>query len=275
METRIKALAGCIVLVMLVFTERALQSFPYGYKRLRGKQNTITVFYDFHEASKNTSVDEMKSLSYKDAKKKLYRSEQRLLTGFEHLNNSEQTMLVWEFRRGGRPATPYFIGLAPTWIRHHFKNIRFVSADNNRISFQSNFLVNEPNLTGATFHNPMPLSRKLQKKMRARSGDKAWQAYRRLYLRVKRQLYDDYRELHYLAQEQFWPTRAYDQIADLEILAHVLSSDKKNIIVYCGGSHSERIVNFLRMHADCELTERHGCKDIVEISPRSLDRVLP
>ena len=71
-------------------------------------------------------------------------------------------------------------------------------------------------------------------------------------MKVRRQLYEDYRETAFFDSYDFFPTRAYDQIADLELLAHTLASDRCNVIVYCGGSHSACIVNFLRDHVGFE-----------------------
>ncbi len=270
MKLRTGGWGTCIV--VLFSSWGTLVAYPCGFKRLKKKTTHISIFYDVHIEAPNTSVDEMEILPYKEAKKKLYPSERRFLTALARLNKSDKTALIWEFRTIGRPATPYFMGLAPKWIQRRFKNITFTYADDDRVSYRSIFNNREPNITGATFENPMPFVATMKKNIKKQSGDAVWQSYKRLYSKVKRLLYNDYRENYYVSDGfEFVPTLAYDQIADLEILGCVLSCKRENIIVYCGGDHVERIAHFLEIHAGFEVIDEQVGEYLAEISPRLLD----
>lgn len=253
-------------LFLILGQTSVLSADPFDYKRLREKHKKnvlVDVVYDAHLPILSVSVDELECLPYKEAKKKLYPLEQRILTAFERLNAKRSSVdIIWEFRRNGRIGESCFIGLAPRWIETQFKNLSFTYADNQRVSFKSTFISNLPNITGSTFTNPMPLLSKLESKIKAVSGNKVWQSLKKLHDKTKKDLYNTYVQDYHSGNQDFIPNDAYDAIADVEILSYVLSSNKKQRIVYTGGEHADRIVDFLIANADFELLDEAGCEDL-------------
>lgn len=261
------------LLILAVLVPCILNAFPYGYKRLTKEGVTVTLVYDTHELLPGTSVEEMNRLPFDQAKTKLFASELRFIEALEWLNMlNEPTDIIWEAYPDSIPAKPTFLQLAPQWIRNQFRNLRFIYADRQRVSFDSLFFLKGqlPNYMEATPDDLLPFSRQRLNELLNNYNEVIWYTYKRLYENTKRELENQFRD-HLRTRNRSYDSDALKQllnkckarhdITNLEILYHIITSKARKIIVYAGGFHCEKITRFLCEHAGFTFAGEKGCKE--------------
>ena len=230
----------------------------------KNTDTTIHLLYDDHFVIDDVKVKDINQMSYDAIKKKFYPAEQRLLTAFERLDKQQCPYdLIWETFEEYAPPFVTFIGVAPRFIKKQFKQGRFVNADKTRNYFAGTFATEPsdcfPVVKNYCYDDIAPLSQQQIKKIRARSGEKAWKAYEHLYNETVDAVHD-YFEDFYCAdvvldfERDFHKNDAWCSLCDVEMLAHILSSEKKKIIVFAGGWHFRGIAQFLLSNGFLEIT---------------------
>lgn len=242
----------CLLVIILMAICPELKSEMVGYTRLfkPDTQTTIDILYDLH---------------HDHPKNQLFPSEAKLDQILSTLNEcNENVDLVWEYDESisfnllQRDAIP-FIGGYPMHIKENLTNLNFIAADRCRRSWYASLFKRSlsgaacsifKNTEGSTFEEPVPFGLERRRRMIKRAGNTVYENYVKLYAQTVGELTsyfsDFYRSGAPLSYDRdFLFNDAYAKIADLEMLYHILVSDKKRVIVYCGAFHARNIAVFL------------------------------
>lgn len=238
-----KFLLGIILLIC-----PQLKSEMCGYTRVfePDTQTTIDILYDLHHSH---------------PKKQLFSSEAKLDQILSTLNEcNENVDLVWEYNESTnfqllQQGAMAFISAYPMHIAENFTNLNLIAADRCRRSgYAGLFKWDSPflrytNTEGSTFEEPVPFGLERRSQMIERTRKTVYDNYVKLYAQTVAELTshfsDAYRNSLPIGERDIKSTEAFDKIADLEMLYHILVSDKKRIIVYCGAWHADNIAVFL------------------------------
>ncbi len=279
----IMKLRNILLAVCLLAIPARMSAYITGYDRLFDHRTNkiVDILYDEHVQEKSLSERDIKKKGFNYIKNRLYKTERRFLDILATINTNApgQVDLVWEYglKDGGEDQ---FIGAGKCLVKKQFKNINFICADTSRDAFQELLLSDQnrhPNkqYKGVSFQEPMPLPDVKKVDIFKNSGKDAWLAYEKLHAdtiaRVKAEYADDYLRGYDLSEEDFEEENAFDALADIEMLSHVLASPTSHVIVYAGGWHSRRISGFLKK---CGYKRLHRVSDgDGQVSPNALNRI--
>ncbi len=227
-------------------------AYPYGNTRLYrpDTRTAVDIIYDSRVATKNLSHNGMDVLLCDDIKQgRRYASERALLESLECLNQTHphDVTVVWE----SSPGVPYrdvqLLTYPQRLIAHRLRNIHFVHSDTWRCDYPKSVLAlcngkslwNRVN-SHAIIHQP---------------GQHVWEQYCALMDQTTWKETALYSPLQHsvrnssrgdpLYMDHFNQNLMYTELANLEMLSHVLASPHHRIIVYAGGFHGMNIANFL------------------------------
>ncbi len=240
---------------VLLFSVSSSPAYVNGYIKFYGAatKTIIDVIFDSHEDSPTHTYDEISSLEYADIKNALWATEKTTLEAFEYLNDysPHPIDLVWESSPTDPSRRPMLI--SADWIvKNRFSRIHFKHADTWRDDFAHLFLRRRKLRYGVSLENPVPVGSKTYQLIKNQVGPSVTQAFNELRERVKCEARDYYKP-HFTRKRRgynFWDTHIrnndiYDAIADIEMLSHILSSNKRRIILYAGNWHCANISDFL------------------------------
>jgi hypothetical protein len=156
----------------------------------------------------------------------------------------EDETLIFEAIQKGKRA---FLAEYPFQIKQNFRNINFIAADSSRQRYVGKGGATEGR--ALDFNEPVPFGDEKRRLMCERAGATVLNNYLALYSQVVEAL----RQNAFTVAKAGSPydsglildERCYNQIGDLEMLYHILVSEKKRIIVYCGAWHAVHIATFL------------------------------
>ncbi len=255
---------------MLAFTllgsfSHSARAYVYEYKKLykENTHTTIDLLYDVHFPVPGIDSKHFLQLDPKEAAKKLYPTEQKVLETLYKLRDSDTTCdLIWETasrtNEVWNPLKTCFISLTSFFTMWDMKYVRFIPADTNRSWVFNNLFqvfnrgesMCSSNATGCSFEDPAPLSKEAIGKIMQESGYATWMRYNDLRT-IKINDFKSYfgdayfkrRALDY--RKDFHKNDAFDSLCDLEILSHILASEAQSVVVYAGGLHCEKVSEFL------------------------------
>ena len=251
-------------------------AYPYGYTRLyrSDTQTIVDIVYDTHVATKKLSHYDMDVLLCDDIKQGLYASERALLESLERLNQAHphDVTVVWETSPGASYRDVQLLTYPQRLIANRLRNIHFVHSDTWRCDYPKSIL--------SLFDGTSLRHRVNSQAIIDQSGQHAWEQYCALMDQTTRKVTALYSPLKnsvrnscrgdstYMAH--FCQNYTFAELADLEMLSHVLASPHHRIIVYAGGFHAINIANFLQASAGYQLVRSVVDVYQPEISPYEL-----
>ncbi len=236
-----------LLLAPILFT-LSLNGWVCNYAKLYNPSTltTVDILYDVHQRHPQDG---------------LYPTEAKLHTILTELNRatSEEIEIVWESSPEGASyelSSGLFLQRYPSHIKASLRNFKFTYADTCRFTGYSalfemdnpfDFFVNE---AGSTFDEPFPFSEDRKNQIKLRAGTAVFDNYQALYSQtvtsLKHYFSNAYRNRNPVNKERdFLENDRFHAIADLEMLFHILVSEKSRIIMYCGAQHSANITSFL------------------------------
>jgi hypothetical protein len=253
----------------LLFCSSPVHAYIEGYARLGklGGETTIDILYDLHESH---------------PQKGMFPSEKKFAAILTTLNKSSKGVdLVWEWDNIRPPRDHTFISSYPPHIIKNLRNITFISADTCRLSGYAGLFnwkgYRFKNRAGSSLAEPVPFGPKRRRQLLVRAGKSVYDNYVALYSQTVSKLNTYFacrRKTRLDYTRDFWENDTYHAIADLEMLYHILVSEKERIIVYCGGWHSYNIATFLidngylTVKASGALSEAEVCPHDLEFMHR-------
>lgn len=253
MNIRSLSLLVCAVLSM----NSGLLADVVGYDRLYhpGTNKIIDLLHDDHVNERKLSNRDMRRKPCSYIEKKLFRTEKRFIKALRTLNEKAPGTVdvVWEHGIY-KDADREFIGFSHRLVKGQFPNINWIASDISRDAFEELLYADGRRSLGKKFrgvsmNNPMPISDATMAAILTYSGDHAWAEYKKLHTktvnRLKARFKRDYLNDVDFRERDFKGTKPFDALADLEMLAHILASNKPHVILYAGGWHADHIADFL------------------------------
>ena len=249
---------GAIAYVLLSYSP-LLKSYAYGYTRLYrpDTQTTVDLVYDEHSAAKKLSHYDMDVLLCDDIKQGLYASERALLESLERLNQAHphDVTVVWETSPGASYRDVQLLTYPQRLIANRLRNIHFVHSDTWRQDYPRRLL---SLLSGNSLLPLIDRNAIIQE-----SGPHGWDEYHGLLQKTTRKIIAQYGPLKGILPtsqrgDATWTDHVYchnnnnytyAELADLEMLSHVLASPHHHIVLFAGGFHCENIAHFLQSSA--------------------------
>jgi hypothetical protein len=269
-----------LVLGFFYLSTADIKAYVYGYTRFYrpDTQKTIDLVYDRHVSTENLSHDAMHNYLCDEIKQGLYRSEKVLVDSLEHLNqvHPHDTTVIWE-HAGPQfyPKEVHLLSYPDRLVIGRLRNLKFVSSDTWRHEYPACIM---SVLGGSSLH-----SRVNRNEIIENSGYEVWQKYQAAVKATQNRLvntYSPHRELvarskhnDDLYKDLFFARDPYSEIADLEMLSHILASSHRRIVLFAGGAHSERIANFLMENTSYELVHSVIDRHYTELDPTELKRI--
>lgn len=275
-----------LILFVLCGLSRPLDSYVYGYTRLyRPDINmTVDVVYDIHISTRNLSTNDMQFGLCDEIKGGLYPSEAALVGVLESLNrtHAHDVTLVWESwgdKADQRPAYIHLLTYPERLVEHRLRNLRFIHADTWRSEY--------PGTISALLSGSSLGARLNRQAIIARSGYAVWEAFNRFADETNRAVVNHYRPFKEVIrgsrvgdwtwEVMFFAKKPYCDIADVEMLSHILSSQHSRVVLFAGGAHGARIVEFLRNKTPFTQVfsevSRHVGSGRDELDPQLLKRI--
>jgi hypothetical protein len=255
-----------------------LNAYVYGYTRLYrpDTQTTVDIVYDVHKKTGLTH-DEMEVGICDDIKQGLYPTEKVFVESLEKLNREHpnDTTIIWEHAPCLIYSGVHLLTYPDRLVKNRLRGIKFVSSDTWRLEYPSCIL---SILQGASLERRVNRNAIIQ-----HSGYQVWERYQahmkeviddlvlmhaRDYDRIAHSCHNDetYRSL-------FFAKFPYAALADLEMLANILSSHHHHIIVFAGGAHGANIADFLRCYTPYQLVYSVVDRSAHEICPQELKHI--
>lgn len=235
-----------------------INAYPYGYTKLyRDSTDTVVdLIYDVHINRSGQSVYS----SYDHMKQAAWPTERYVLNAFEHLNSHSPYSidLLWESSPTRHIYDAKLISNT-RFLNGRFHRLLFKHSDTWRHDFANLFFRNGVLRYGVSFHKPVVLNYSLRERIAAQAGPSVLNSFESYAQGVEgdaRHYFKPFYEKNVKCDgenDHFWQQHCYNNdkwhtIADAEMLAHILGSDKPRIILYAGGAHCQRIVPFLKRH---------------------------
>lgn len=269
-----------LVLGCFSLATRDSAAYVYGYSRFyrHDTETTIDLVYDRHTPADNLSHDAMHSDLCDEIKQGLHPSEKVLVDSLEHLNqvHPQDTTVIWE-HAGPQfyPKEVHLLTYPERLVIRRLRNLKFVSSDTWRHEYPGCIL---SVLRGSSLHTRVNRDAIIEN-----SGYEVWENYRATMKATQSRLvntYSPHRELvatskynDDLYKDLFFARHPYSEIADLEMLSHILASSHRRIVLFAGGAHSESIANFLIENTEYELVHSVIDRHHAELDPSELKRI--
>ena len=278
-----------MLLLMSSLLSIPLYPYVYGYTRLYRADidMTIDIVYDIHIPVRNLSHDSMYYDLCGDLKGGLYPTERALVESLERLNQThpQDTTVIWESwgdRPGFYPEEVHLLTYPGRLVEHRLRNLRFIHSDTWRSEY--------PGLMVSLLDGSLLLQRIDRDAIIRRSGQDTWDQFQTLVQSTTQDLVNAYRPIrprlgrsHFgdsVYKKNFFGKSPYTELADIEMLSHILASPHRRVVVYAGGYHGRNISNFLRCYTPCEVVtssiDDHSHEMNAErISQISIDHTQP
>ncbi len=270
------------LLFLLLLVSKATQSYVIGYTRLRDPQTgrVVEVFYDIHAFEKNLKAHELDDLTFKEIKQRLYPTEQVFLEALERMKELGLGVAVVGESHGEGVDAIFgtffeFISAIGVIVPSYFAEADYRHGDYARWKclgcpeFNSIFrFCLEIDSFAEDFElfcrDILPVSDELKNAIALHSGEKASQKFFELYQTTLGDFYTKLEEfIQCLRACNYKPIQEHEYVnlADLEMLMHILSSPHPRIFVYAGAYHGQGIVEFLRDKLGYQVLADHHAKD--------------
>lgn len=235
-----------------------INGYPYGYTKLyRDSTDTVVdLIYDVHINRAGQSVYS----SYDHMKQAAWPTERYVLNAFEHLNSHTPYSidLLWESSPTRQIYDAKLISNT-RFLNWRFPRLLFKHSDTWRHDYANLFFRNGVLRYGVSFNKPVALNYSLRAQIAAQAGPSVLNSFESYANGVDgdaRHYFRPFYEKNVKCDgehDHFWEQHCHNNnkwhtIADAEMIAHILGSDKPRIILYAGGAHCERIVPFLKRH---------------------------
>lgn len=270
----------CIAAALsMLCSSQNMIGYAYGYTRLYrpDTRTTVDLVYDYHKATRDLTHVEMDLDLCDDIKQGLYPTEKMLVESLEHLNREhpQDTTVIWEHDYNMLPAEVHLLTYPQRLVMNRLRNVHFVAADTWRHDYPSCI---SSLLRGGSLHHRVNRQAIVQQ-----SGAHVWEQYQALMnLTVGKLLtaYGTYRDRvaasrhnDALYRQLFFAKTPYAELADLEMISHLLASPHRHIVVFAGGLHCENIANFLRCYTPFELVHSAINWNFSELPAQELKRI--
>lgn len=268
-----------LILILLLSLSSSLAAYVEGYDRFIAPQTgkVIDLLHDAHVPEKRLSRRDFKHKSCSYIEKRLYPSEKRFMQALHVINENAPNKcdVVWE--QGKHEGyEKVFIANAKRLVDEQLLHIHLIRADFSRDCFEELLLNKRRRVLHVTFEDPVPLSEAMIMQIKVNAGKDGWDAYKKYHKKTIDRLHDAFGKDHsngvHFHEEDFYEHRAFDSLADIEMLSHILASSKPHVIVYAGGWHSQHIAKFLKKKLGYDhVASFYSRSD--EIQPQVLDLI--
>jgi len=242
-------------------------------------QTTLDIVYDVHIPT-NLSHNDLELSLCDDIKQGLYSTERVLVDSLERLNQTHQgeTSVVWEHTRKPNliPVHVHLLSSPQRLIWNRLKNLHLIASDGWRNDYPHCI---HALLNGGSLHKRVDRQAIIRQ-----SGIGAWEKYQRFMYDTTSRLISSYgRYKNRIATSRLGDTTyedifikqlvPYSELADLEMLSHILASPHERIVLFAGGAHCERIVEFLLANTTFQGVHSVVDADLKEISAYELELI--
>lgn len=235
----------------------ALHGYIEGYDRLSNPKihKVVDVLYDDHIIERGLSFRDMKSKPVPYIEQRLFKTEKQCMSSLRTLNktNPGQVDLVWEHGLGG-PDRALFIGFSDRLVKEQFPNLNWIASDICRDAFE--ILLFDDHRSSCRSHcgvsvkEPLPIPDERHAAILKNSGELVLKEFKTLHTKTSQRCKGYFSEKYFSGISfngcDVDYNKPFDALADVELISHILASDKPHVIVYAGGWHSDKIVRFLQ-----------------------------
>ncbi len=247
-----------------------VHGYVEGYDRLYHKDTKVVIdmLHDAHEGQKRLSRRDMTHKSFSYIKKRLYKTEARILDALTLIEQVDphQVELVWELGKFHSPGDSAFLAHGHTLVKQQFPKLDFIAGDLSRDAFEDILLIKPArrpkdltySLDGTSIGTPVPLPNIRIKAIEKNYGTNGCQQFKKYFTTITKRATNYYKK-GFLSGKRFKKSdfdrvSPFDALGDAEMLSYILSSEKKHIIVYCGGWHGDNLTEFLVKKMGFKLT---------------------
>ena len=259
---------------LLLLVAKTTQSYVVGHTRLRDPQSgrSVDVLYDRHVIEKSLEKKDLDTLSYQEIKQRIYATEKVFLEALENISNADQASAVAIVGESKGEEIHAIFGIFPfiallgNLVPKQFNDIAYRHGDRARWDY-ADWVIEVCNGINSFKEDYdlfckdiLPLSDDLMNDITINSGEKATQAFSELYHSTLGELHTmfDYFVKMQMAGK---PRKEHANLADVEMLLHILSAQEPHIIVYTGAYHGKGIVNFLKEKLHYQVVCDHHAKE--------------
>lgn len=239
--------------------------------------------YDEHSAAKKLTFEDMSTLLCDDIKQGLYPTEKVLVESLERLNQTypHDATVIWEIAPDARYSVVNLLAHPHRLIENRLQNIHFVNSDSWRQDYPRSLLslVNGNSL----------LPRINRDAIIQQSGPHSWEKYYALLQKTTGKIIAQFEPLKgmirtsrrgdAISTAHVYFSYTYAELADIEMLSHILASPHHRIVLFAGGFHCQNIAHFLETCAGYHMVHSavnpysHSSKRYPEISAQEIQRI--
>ena len=243
-----------------------LAAYVVAYDRLYSKDTNVVIdiLHDDHATQRRLSRRDMLKKSFSYVKKRLYKTEKRILQALDRIQQVApgKVDLIWELGLYSEPGDSAFLAHGHKLVKKQFPRLNFIVGDIARDALEDILLSRSGALTytidGTSINNPVPLPKARMHSIKKRYGAKGWQSFKSFFTTTAKRVTKHFTR-GFLAGKRykhsyFEKLDSFDALCDIELVSHILSSEKKHIIVYCGGWHADNLTDFLMDKMGYDLT---------------------
>ncbi len=235
------------VLILLSSISVSLNAYIYGYTRLyrQDTHTTLDILYDVHYEERGLSSDDMLHKPLSEIRPQLFCTERYLLDALDVLNDATQPVtVVWECVDLVADCRPVFLEYGIPLVQMRCPNFNFYASDTwrKRNIEISDYILDQNSL----------LLELIDKDAITRiSGMDVWHSFVELSVTVENKLlqtfyhFRDVMRSHTIVDYHPRAGLEFAELADIEMLSHILSTPDKKIVLYAGGTHAKNIQEFL------------------------------
>ncbi len=275
---KLHLLSGFAAILILLGSSQ-MYPYAYGYTRLYrpDTQTLIDIVYDVHKSTRTLSHDDMDLFLCDDIKQGLYPTEKVLVESLEHLNQvyPHDVTVIWEHSPHFNPARVHLLTYPDRLVINRLRNINFVAADTWRTDY--------PGCIASLLGGGSLAHRVNRQAIIENSGHQVWEQYQACMSTTLRKVMTAYaphrdkvRYSHFndeIYRSLFFGKAPYSELADLEMLSHILASPHHRIVLFAGGAHGSSIADFLRCYTPYQVVHSVIDSSRNEINAHELKRI--